>query len=79
MLSFMKAIKIRVEAGRIIGDAPPGMPDGEVDLCVAEPEDDMTAEELERLNRALEAGFRSLEAGRARSASEAVAALRARR
>jgi len=73
----MKALKLRVEAGRIAGDAPPGMPEGEVDLYLAEPEDDMPEEELERLNRALEAGFRSLEAGRVRRAADVVAALRA--
>ena len=55
------------------------MPDGEVDVCLAEPDDDMTDEELERLNLALEAGWRSLQAGRVRPATEAIAALRARR
>jgi hypothetical protein len=75
----MKALKLKVEAGRITGEAPPGMPDGEVDLCLAEPEDDMTDEELETLNRALEAGWRSLQAGRVRPAGEAVAQLRNRR
>jgi hypothetical protein len=28
----MKAIRVRIENGRISGDAPPGFPDGEVDL-----------------------------------------------
>ncbi len=75
----MKALKLRVAGGRITGEAPAGMPDGEVDVCLAEPDDDMTDEELERLNLALEAGWRSLQAGRLRPATEAIAALRAGR
>jgi hypothetical protein len=53
----MKAIRVRVENGRISGEAPPGFPEGEVDLCLAEPEDRMSDDELTRLNEALARGF----------------------
>ena len=72
----MKAIRVRVENGRITGEAPPGLPDGEVDLCLAEPEDDMSDEELARLNGALDRGFESIKAGRFRPAADAIADLR---
>jgi hypothetical protein len=38
----MKAIRIHVENGRISGDAPPGLPEGEVDLILADGDDEMT-------------------------------------
>ena len=74
----MKSIRVRVENGRISGDAPPGIPDGELELRLAEPEDDMSDEELARLNDALARGFASLEAGRFRSATDVIADLRRR-
>jgi hypothetical protein len=74
----MKAIRVRVENGRISGEAPAGLPDGEVDLCLADPDDDMTDEELARLNDALARGFESIKAGRFRPAADVIAALRAR-
>lgn len=52
-----------VENGRMTGTAPPGLPDGEVDLCFAEPDDGMSNEELARLNAALARGFESIQAG----------------
>ena len=54
----MKAIRVRIENGRITGDAPPGLPDGELDLVLADAEDDMPDAELARLNDALESGAR---------------------
>jgi hypothetical protein len=74
----MKAIRVRVENGRISGEAPAGLPDGEVDLCLADPDDDMTDEELARLNDALARGFESIKAGRFRPAVDVIADLRAR-
>lgn len=56
----MKAIRVRVENGRISGDAPPGLPEGDVDLCLADPDDEMMADELARLNDALARSFESL-------------------
>ena len=35
----MKAIRVRVENGQITGDAPPGMPEGDVDLVLADEDD----------------------------------------
>lgn len=71
---------MRVENGRIIGRAPPGMPEGtELELRIADPGDDLTEEELKNLNKALEAGWRSVEAGRFRPADVVISELRARR
>ncbi len=74
----MKAIRVRIENGRISGDAPAGLPDGDVDLCLADPEDDMSDDELARLNEALARGFESIKAGRFRPAADVIANLRAR-
>lgn len=72
----MKAIRVRVENGRITGDAPPGLPDGEVDLCVADADDELSEAELTRLNEALQRGFEAVQAGRFRSADDVIADLR---
>ncbi len=74
----MKAIRVRVENGHISGDAPPGLPDGDVDLVFADTDDDMSEAELARLNDALERGFEALKAGRFRPARDAIADLRHR-
>ena len=62
----MKTIKVRVEGGRIVGKAPPGLPEG-------------TEEELSKLNRALETAWRSVKEGRVRPAAEVIAEIRAKR
>jgi S-adenosylmethionine:diacylglycerol 3-amino-3-carboxypropyl transferase len=74
----MKAIRVRIENGRITGEAPPGLPEGEVDLALADADDDMTDAELARLNDALERGFEAIKAGRFRPARDVVADLRRR-
>lgn len=74
----MKAIRVRVENGRISGDAPPGLPEGEFDLAFADGDDEMTEAELARLNEALELGFEAIKAGGFRPAREAIADLRHR-
>lgn len=76
----MQHLKVRVENGKIVGQAPPGVPDGtELELCLADPGDDMTDEELAALNRAMEAAWRSVTEGRARPAADVISDLRARR
>jgi hypothetical protein len=76
----METIKVRVENGKVVGPAPRGMPEGtELELRIADPGDEMTEEELATLNRALEAGWRSVEAGRFRSARDVISELRGRR
>ena len=74
----MKAIRVRIENGQITGEAPAGLPDGEVDLCIAEPDDEMSADELVRLNDALARGFESIKAGRFRPAADVISDLRRR-
>jgi hypothetical protein len=64
--------------GRITGDAPAGLPEGEIELCLAEPDDDMTDDEAARLNDALARGFESIKAGRFRPAAAVIADLRRR-
>lgn len=74
----MKAIRVRIENGRITGDAPAGMPEGEVELCLAEPHDEMSESELARLNDALTKGFESIKSGRFRPAADVISDLRRR-
>jgi hypothetical protein len=74
----MKAIRVRIENGHITGEAPAGLPDGEVDLCLADPDDGMSDEELARLNDALTRGFEAIKAGRFRAATDVIADLRGR-
>ena len=75
----METIRVRVENGKIVGPAPRGMPEGtELELCLTDPGDDMTQEELAAINQALEAGWRSVEAGRFRPARDVVSELRSR-
>ena len=73
---MMKAIRVRVENGRITGDAPPGLPDGEVELCLADADDDLSEAELAQLNEALDRGFEAVKAGRFRPARDVIADLR---
>ena len=76
----MQTLKARIEDGRFIGDAPSGFPDGtELELCLAEPEDLMTGEQLAELNAALDAAWRSMKAGRYRSAADVITEIRAGR
>jgi hypothetical protein len=74
----MKAIRVRVENGRITGEAPVGLPDGDLELCLADDDDAMTADELARLNEALTQGLESVKAGRFKSASDVISDLRRR-
>jgi len=74
----MKAIRVRIENGRISGEAPPGIPDGELELRLAEPEDDMSDDELARLNEALARGFEQIKAGQFRPAADVISDLRRR-
>ena len=72
----MKAIRVRVENGPISGEAPPGFPEGEVELCLADPDEQMSDDEQTRLNEALARGFESIKAGRFRAAADVIADLR---
>ena len=76
----MNALKVRVENGRLVGEAPAGLPEGaELELCIAEPDEPMSDNELAALNQEIETAWRSVLAGRVRPAADLVADLRARR
>ncbi len=76
----MEALKVRVENGKIIGDAPRGFAEGtELELCLAEPQEEMSEDELAALQAALDAGWESMTAGRYRPAADVVAELRSKR
>ena len=80
LAASMEVLKVRVENGKIIGAAARGSADGtELELCLAAPQDDMSRKELAALQTALDAGWRSMEAGRVRPADEVVAELRSKR
>jgi hypothetical protein len=72
----VKAIRVRVENGRITGDAPAGLPEGELELCLAEPDDDMSDAERAQPDEALARGFESIKAGRFRPAADLISDLR---
>lgn len=74
----MKAIRALVENGRITGTASLGLPEGEVDLVLADDDEEMSEEELAKLNDALDRGFEAAKAGQGRPAREVVAELRQR-
>lgn len=75
---MMKAIRVRVANSQISGEAPPGLPDGELDLCLADSGDDLSDGELARLNEALARGFDQIKAGQFRPAADVLADLRRR-
>lgn len=76
----MDTIRVRVENGKVVGEAPVGLPEGtELVLQLAEPEDSLTPEELAELNAALDRGWACLEAGQVRPAEDVLRDLRSRR
>ena len=74
----MKALRVRVEHGRIVGEAPAGMPDGEFEVCLADDDEAMSDAEAASLNEALRRGFAAISAGRFRPATDVIANLRTR-
>ena len=76
----MSPLRARVEKGRIILDGPTTLPEGTVVDLVADDEgDNLTEDERRILHEALEASWKSAEAGRLRPASEILDELRQRR
>ncbi len=65
----MKAISIHVENGQITGRAPSGLPDGNFELALVQPEDEMTEEEFVLLEEALARGIDAVREGRTRPAA----------
>jgi hypothetical protein len=74
----MKALRVRVEHGRIVGEAPAGLPDGEVEVCLADDDDALSDAEVASLNEALRRGVAAISAGRFRPAADVIADLRGR-
>ena len=73
------ALKARIENGQLVGDAPPGYPEGtEFEIAIDAASEDLSAEELESLNSALDRAWASMEAGRFRPATDVMADLRAK-
>ncbi len=73
----MNTLKVRVENGKIVGQAPAGLPEGtELELCVADPGDAMSPEEVAVLNQALDAAWRSVQTGSFRPVEQVVEKLR---
>lgn len=73
----MSPFRARVENGRLILDEPTTLPNGTVIDLVADDEgDDLTEDERRILHEALEASWKSAEAGRRRLASETLDELR---
>ena len=76
----MSPLRARVEKGRIILDEPTTLPEGTVVDLVADDEgDNLTEVERRILHEALEASWKSAEAGRLRPAFEILGELRQRR
>lgn len=74
----MKAISVRVENGRITGTAPAGLPDGDIELAIVEPDDEMPEDEFLRLEAALRDGLEDVRQGRTLAAHDVAAGLRRR-
>ncbi len=76
----MEALKVRVQNGKVVGDAPRGIAEGtELELCLAEPQDEMSDDELTALQAALDNGWRSMKEGRYRPAAKVIAEIRSKR
>ena len=73
----MKALKARVEQGRLVLDEPTNLPDGTVlELVIADPGHDLASAEIEALNAALVEGWDSARRGELRPAAELIEELR---
>jgi hypothetical protein len=79
LMKVARSLTVHVENGQIRGKAPPGLPEGDLDLMMADPGDELSKAEQARLNHALNAAWRSLRAGRGRSGASVLADLRARK
>lgn len=72
----MNALNRRVQDGHISGQAPPGLPDGEIELCLAELDDEMPDAELAKLNQVLEAGWQAIQRGRLHPVADVIAEMK---
>lgn len=75
MTMGMKGISIRVENGKISGEAPAGLPDGEYVLALMEPDDETDEAAAAALEAALHRGLDDVRHGRTRAADEFAAEL----
>jgi hypothetical protein len=74
-----QALRARVKNGRLVLDEPTDLPEGaEVDLVLADDEDDLTPEEREELHAALRESIAEMREGRLVDGKEVIAELRKR-
>ena len=63
--SGMHALKAHVRNGRIVVDEPTSLPEGaELSVVIADGDDELDAEERERLHESIERGLADMRAGR---------------
>ncbi len=73
----METLKARVINGHLVLNEPTELPEGtEIELTLAEPGDDLTAEERAELHAALEESWASVKAGKVHPAEELLRKLR---
>jgi hypothetical protein len=75
MLFDMKAIAIHVENGKISGDAPAGLPDGDFELALVQPPDDLTDDEFAKVEAVLLRGVEAVRVGATQDAADVAARL----
>jgi hypothetical protein len=76
----MKALRVKVQDGRLVGDAPASLPEGTVlDVCIADSGDDMSPDEHAALSAFLDESWREFQAGNVVPAEDVLARLRTRR
>lgn len=70
----MSSLRARVQNGRILLDEPTALPEGTVlDLVVDDEGDELTESERAVLDKAIAAGWRSIQEGRGRPVGELLA------
>ncbi|MBI4818001.1 MAG: hypothetical protein HY791_17195 [Deltaproteobacteria bacterium] len=74
------SIRLEVEGGRLVAAAPDGWAEGaELDVVLADQDDDMSAEEVAELDSVLEKSLEQAATGRFTEASEFLVKLKAQR
>lgn len=64
----MKAISIHVQNGKISGEAPVGLPDGDFELALVQPPDDLSDEEFAKVEAVMLRGVEAIRRGETQDA-----------